>query len=124
MQKPSVPINYSEEHVLLIREVMQCQILDFLCAYLGLPLSIRKLPKASLQPLIDKIAKCPLAWKGRLLNRSGHLTLTKSTLRAIPVHISMAIAVSPWAIKVIETLLREFLWCGTDVSSGGKYVVA
>jgi hypothetical protein len=35
----------------------------------------------------------------------------------------MAIAVPPWVIKTIDTLIRGILWCGTEVASGGKCVV-
>jgi hypothetical protein len=49
---------------------------------------------------------------------SGRLILTRSTLCAIPVHISMATKIAPWAICVIEKLLRGFLWCGSEVAVG------
>jgi hypothetical protein len=62
--------------------------------------------------------------QGRLLSRGGHLVLVKSTLSAIPVHISMAISIAPWATKAVETLIRGFLWCGTEVANGGRCLVA
>jgi hypothetical protein len=37
-----------------------------------------------------------------MLNRSGRLILARSTLCAIPVHISMATKIAPWAIRAIE----------------------
>jgi hypothetical protein len=52
------------------------------------------------------------------------LILAKSTLSAILVHISMATAIAPWALKAIEMLIRGFLWCGNEVESGGHYLVA
>jgi hypothetical protein len=36
----------------------------------------------------------------------------------------MAIFVAPWAIKAVETLIRGFLWCDTEVASGGRCLVA
>lgn len=44
----------------------------------------------------------------RMLNRSGRLILAKSTLSAIPVHISMAIKAAPWAVKAIDALGASF----------------
>jgi hypothetical protein len=48
----------------------------------------------------------------------------RSMLCATPVHISMAIAISPWVFSTTETLILGFLWCGTEVTSGGKCSVA
>jgi hypothetical protein len=43
-----------------------------------------------MQLVINKVTKRLPPWKGRMLNMSGHLILARSTLCAIPVHISMA----------------------------------
>jgi hypothetical protein len=40
------------------------------------------------------------------------------------MHISMDISIDPWAFKMIEKLMRGFLWCGMEVASGGKCAVA
>jgi hypothetical protein len=40
------------------------------------------------------------------------------------VHISMATAIAPWALKAIEMLIRGFLWCGTEVEYGGRCLVS
>jgi uncharacterized membrane protein len=74
--------------------------------------------------MADKVANQIPSWKGRLLNRRGRLVLMQSTLCAISVHISIALNVTPWAVKTITTLIRGFLWSETEVASGGKYVVA
>jgi hypothetical protein len=73
-----------------------------------------------MQSLVNKVANRIPAWKGRLLNRSGQLVLVQSTLSATSVHISMALKVTPWAVKTITTLIRGFLWCGTEVASAGS----
>jgi hypothetical protein len=36
----------------------------------------------------------------------------------------MAISIAPWAIKVVEMLIRGFHWCGTEVANGGRCLVA
>lgn len=59
-----------------------------------------------------------------MLNRSRRLVLARSTLAAIPVHISIVVAVAPWAIKAIETLIRGFLWYGSEATFGGKCAFA
>ena len=80
--------------------------------YLGIPLGLRKLSKAALQPLIDKVASRLPAWKANLLNRAGRTVLIKSTLSAIPTHTALAVSLSPWAIKCIDAIRRAFLWRG------------
>jgi hypothetical protein len=108
----------------MISELLGCVVASFPCTYLGVPLSPGILPRAAMQPLVDKVANWIPAWKGRLLNRSSRLVLVQSTLCAILVHISMALKVAPWAVKTITTLIRGFLWSGSEVASGGKCVVA
>ncbi|GJN39537.1 hypothetical protein PR202_gb28662 [Eleusine coracana subsp. coracana] len=47
------------------------------------------------KPLIDRIADNLPTWKGRLLNRSGRLALTKSTLSVILVYTTICIKLPP-----------------------------
>jgi hypothetical protein len=41
-----------------------CQINEFPCKYLGIPLSPRKLNKSDWQPLLDELARRLAAWNG------------------------------------------------------------
>lgn len=41
----------------LAMSILQCQLTDFTCTFLEVPLSIRKLPKPAMQLLVDKVAK-------------------------------------------------------------------
>jgi hypothetical protein len=107
----------------LISKLLGYAVGSLPCTYLGVPLSPGRLPRAAMQPLVDKVANRILAWKGRLLNRSSRLVLVQSTLCAIPVHISMALKVAARVVKTITTIIRGFLWCGTEVASGGKCAV-
>ncbi|WVZ79554.1 LOW QUALITY PROTEIN: hypothetical protein U9M48_027119 [Paspalum notatum var. saurae] len=52
------------------------------------------------------------------------LVLVKSTLSAIPVHVSIAVGLSGWAIGAIDRLRRSFLWSGSDLLFRGKAKVA
>lgn len=68
--------------------------------------------KADEQLIIDAvIAKIP-TWKAGLLTDAGCVLLTKVTLSAIPVHISIASCLSAWVIKEIDKRRRD------SVSSG------
>jgi hypothetical protein len=66
-----------------------------------MPLSVFKLLRSSLQALTDKMANRLSAWKGKLLQRSGQLSLIKTMLLAIPVYMVINIepphgCVNPW----------------------------
>ena len=59
-----------------------------------------------------------------MLNAAGCTTLTKAALSAIPVHTSIAICLSPWAIGQIDKLRRGFIWTRSDVVAAEKCKVA
>jgi hypothetical protein len=51
---------------------------------------------------------------------AGRTALTNATLSAIPVHTTIAVGLSPWAVKHIDKLPRAFIWCGDQTVGGGK----
>jgi hypothetical protein len=94
---------------------------DFLVKYLGIPLSTEKLLKSALQPLLYKMSDKLLAWKGRLMNRTGGLTLIKTTLSAMPLYtMTISVELPPWLIKNMAKLMKGFLWSGTEVVQGAN----
>ena len=70
---------------------LPCPIVDFPCCYLGFPHSVHRLKKSDKQYLIDAVAAQIWGWKGNMLNEAGRTTLVKSTLSAIPVHLSIVV---------------------------------
>jgi hypothetical protein len=72
-----------------------------------------------MQPVVDKVTKQLPPWKGRMLNKSGHLILVRSTLCDIPVHIYMDMKIAPWAIHAIEKLVRGLTGCGRQGTFSG-----
>lgn len=100
------------------------RLVPFPCTYLGIPLSLLRLRRADERPLIDKVAARIPSWKAGLLNNAGRTTLTKVTLSAIHVHVSIASGLSTWALRQIDKRRRAFLWAGTDAVAGGKCRVA
>ena len=92
--------------------------------YLGVPLSLKKLSKKDLQPLVDKMNDRLPSWKSRLLSKAGRAVLIKSVLSAIPMHTAMVVDLSPWAIKQIDKRRRAFLWKGSDDAKGGSCMLA
>ena len=100
------------------------QLQPFPIIYLGIPLSVRKLRKSELQPLVDKIVTGLPPWKANLLTKAGRTVLVKAKLSAIPVHTALAISLSPWVIQCIDKRRQAFLWKGADSVSGGHCLLA
>jgi hypothetical protein len=85
------PIRCSVEDLEPVQSCFPCTISDFPCTYLNILLFVRKLLKAALQPLVDKVSHRLSPWKGRLTTLAGHSVLVQFVLSSIPVHVSMTI---------------------------------
>jgi hypothetical protein len=55
------------------------------------------------------------------MNKTGHLTLIKTTLSAMPLYtMTISIELPPWLIKNMAKLMKGFLWSGTEVVQGAN----
>ena len=108
--------------ICFLNEVLQA----FPIKYLGIPLSVKKLKKTDLQPLVDKIIVGLPPWKASMLTKAGRTVLVKVKLSAIPVHIALAISLPPWVVQCIDKRCGAFLWRGSDPDaiSGGHCLLA
>jgi hypothetical protein len=91
----------------------------FPCKYLGVPLSIHKLKKEDLQPLIDKVSASLPTWKAGLMSCVGRVVLVKTKMSVVPIHTAIAMVIFPCVIQTIDKRQRAFLWKGTASVSGG-----
>ena len=113
VQKSNVlPIHCAEENLALIQNLLPCEMLDFPCKYLGLPLTIKKLTKEQVQPIIDRIADQLPGWKADLMTRAGRVIQVQYVLTGILIYVAMATDLPPWAFKAIDKIRRAFLWRG------------
>lgn len=119
-----IPIRCSELQVQEISQTASYVITLFPSRYLGLPLSIRKLTRADLQHLIDKIADKLPGWKAALLDKAGRLILVRAVLTAIPIYTLIAMDLPKWVIKALEKIIRAFLWRGRKEARQGHCPVA
>lgn len=119
-----IPIRCTEEQAAKARCHMPCALGSFPCKYLGLPLSVRKLTKADLQPYIDRIADMLPTWKASLLAKSGRLVLVRAVLTVLPIYMLIAVMVPKWMIQAIDKIIRAFLWRGRRDLRGGHCPVA
>jgi mannosylglycoprotein endo-beta-mannosidase len=118
------PIRCSPEQVELARGILGCEVAPFPCKYLGLPLSIRKVTAAQLQPVVDNAVKRLQPWCAKLMNRGGRTILVQTTLSAMIVHAMMSLDVPPKALEAFTKICRAFLWKGRREVNGGHCLVA
>jgi hypothetical protein len=114
------PIQCEEQDIVAAQFFfLPCRVLTFSCKYLGLPLSVRKLPRSVFLDLINKVADKLPRWKAALLHPAGRAVLVKSVLSAIPVYHLIALQCPKWVVKAIDKIRRGFLWKGRTVSKVG-----
>jgi hypothetical protein len=117
------PIHCNDQQVDMSQEIFPCNVQKFPCRYLGLHLSVKKLPKIAFQELIDKVADKLPGWKSALITNAGRLTLVKAVLTAIPIYHLLVLQCPKWVIKAIDKIRRGFLWKGRKDIKGGHCVV-
>ena len=125
IQKSSVlHIQCNEETREIIQAHLPCQMLDFPCTYLDLPLYLQKLTRAQIQPLIDKIADQLPRWKADLLTKAGRKILVQFVLISKLIYLAMALDLPTWALKAIDKIRRGFLWKERKDIKGGHCLLA
>jgi hypothetical protein len=110
--------------MLAIHDVLPCRVASLPCTYLGLPLSLRKLSKASLQPVLDKLAGKLSYWRARLMTREGHAVYVQAVLTASVINHLMALDLDPWFFQAVDKLRRGFFWADSTEANGGSCAVA
>jgi hypothetical protein len=86
-----VAIRCSEEQIADSMLCFPCELVQFLIRYLAIPLSVFKLPRTTLQPMLDKAADKLPSWNEQLQHCSSRLSLIKLTLTTIPVYMAISV---------------------------------
>jgi hypothetical protein len=120
----AAPIQCSEAALATVREAFPCRVTSLSCTYLGLPLSIRKLRKADLQGVLDKLANKLSMWRARLLTREGRAVYVQAVMMASVIYQLMALDLDPWFLQAADKLRRGFLWAVREEAHGGGCAVA
>ncbi|KAM0830939.1 hypothetical protein ACQ4PT_065880 [Festuca glaucescens] len=118
------PIRCQPEQVELAREILGCEVASFPFKYMGLPLDLRKVTVAQLQPLVDSAASRLPPWCANLLTCGGRTILVQTTLCAIPIHAMMSLDIPPKILDTLRKICRAFLWKGRPEVKGGHCLVA
>jgi hypothetical protein len=119
-----VPIRCDEQSLVADKELLPCEFVDFSCKYLGLPLSIRKLPKFHIQSIVDRMASLLPGWKAELMNHVGRAIHVQFVITTKIIYVAMAIEFPPSAFKAMTRLQRGFLWKGRKDAKGGHCLLA
>ncbi|XP_042012191.1 uncharacterized protein LOC121760618 [Salvia splendens] len=82
--------------------------------YLGVPIYRGAKRTDMFMFLREKIAARISGWAHRHLSFGGRLTLIKSTLEAVPIHIFQAIEPTCGALKQLDQQLARFFWGSTS----------
>lgn len=88
--------------------------------YLGLPLTVRRLRKVDLQPLLDKAMNRLSVWNGKNLTQAGRISLTKSVLSSQPVYLLTVLRPTKEVLEGIDKIRKTFLWAGDKALTGAK----
>jgi hypothetical protein len=76
---------------------------------MGVLLSVHKICKEDLHHVANSATDHLSLWKARLMSWASRTTLTKVTLSAIPVHVSIAVRVDPWIIRMVDKFHHAFI---------------
>lgn len=82
--------------------------------YPGIPLFKRRPPLHYFDSLKNKICKRISGWRSKLLSAGGCLTLLKSTLNSITMHLFAVVKPPFRIIKEMQSLITQFIWGDTD----------
>jgi hypothetical protein len=118
------PIRCEEVDLQPILDVLGCPVQNFPIKYLGPPLSVSRLSKSDLQPLVDKVARTVPAWTAALMKKSGRLVYINAKLAASPIYHMLSLDLPPWFFSTVNKLLRGFFWSATSKARRGHCVVA
>jgi hypothetical protein len=105
-----LPINLSSEDSHRFAHIFSCPVGSFPLKYLGVALHYDDLSRDDIQPLIDKLLKRIASWRGQLLSLAARAMLIKTCLASIPVYLLYFIKFPKWAIKILDTHMKNCLW--------------
>lgn len=78
--------------------------------YLGFPLLSGRVTCANFSFIIDKVNNKLAGWKGRLLSRSGRVTLAKSVLNSMPIYTMHNLLMPSSICDKLDSTIKQFIW--------------
>jgi hypothetical protein len=125
LQKSNVlPIRCGDHELEVVQHKLPCALAEFPYKYLGLPLSLKKLKREHLQPIIDRMADQLPGWKADLLTRVGRKVHVQFVLTSMLIYIAMVVDLPQWAHKAMDKIRMSYFWRGHKEAKGGHCLVA
>ena len=115
-------LGVDKDFVTSLAESAGCEVGGWPTIYLGLPLGGNPCNRSFWEPVLSKVAKRLDGWKRTFSSKGGRLTLIESVLSAIPTYFLSLFCMPLGVIKVLEKIMRNFLWNGTDEDVGDHLV--
>ena len=119
-----VPIHMTDSEISQCTEILGCRQEEFPQNYLGLPLSMSKLPNSIFNTYVDRSDRFLSSWQASLLNSMGRVVLINSVLDSQLVYIMSATQIPNEIIKQVDKRRRSFLWAGDKETSSAWCLVA
>jgi hypothetical protein len=119
-----LPVGCGTPEIQVVHEQLPCELAEFPCKYLGLPLSLKKLSREQVQPIIDSIADQLPGWKADLTTRAGWKVQVQFVLTSKLIYPAMAVDFPQWAYKAVDKIRHGYLWRGRREAKGGHCLVA
>jgi hypothetical protein len=108
----------------VVQHELPCALSEFPCKYLGLLLSIKKLKREHLQPIIGRMVDQLLGWKADLLTRARRKVHVQFVLTSMLIYLAMVVDLLQWAHKSMDKIRRSYFWRGHKEAKGGHCLVA
>jgi hypothetical protein len=119
-----VLIQCGDTKIASMHDMLPCSMEIFPINYLGLPLSITKLKRAQLQPLIDRLTDLLPRWRADLMARAGRDGHVQFVIMTTIIYQAMAFDLPLWFIKAVDKIRHGYLWKGMMDAKGGHCLVA
>jgi hypothetical protein len=105
-----VPIHMTDIITQECVQVLGCRQESFPQPYLGLPLSVHKLPLSAYTPYIQKTDRYLSTWQASFLNPMGRAVMVNSVLDSQLVYFMSSLQLPPSVIDQLDRRRRAFLW--------------
>jgi hypothetical protein len=100
-------MNLDELEANSLANIFGCPVGAFPIKYMWIPLHHKKLRREDLQPLVDKIIKRIVGWRGKLISYEGRLVLIETCPASILVYLMSFFKFSNWALDLLDSHLAN-----------------
>ena len=96
-----------------VTSTTRIQFTSNLGKYLGFQMHHGRIKKEDFSSIMDRVSNKLASWKGRLLNKPGHVTLANSVLTAIPAHNMQIQWLPQYVCDHLDKTVCSFIWKGS-----------